>query len=101
MQHYKFRWEELRGDRFDDWGFCWDYWEVDDAGEFTRSVSVYDGGPILRYDEEHAADTYGQLPEGPLDPATLEPEHRAMLHEIELEEFERVWQQPGAINRDS
>lgn len=93
MNYYKFRWEEPGDDARDDWGFCWDYWEVDGDGYFTRSMHVYDKGVVLRYDKKHAADPFGQLPEGPLLLEELEPEYRSALHEINAEEFNRMWKQ--------
>jgi hypothetical protein len=93
-RHYKFRWEESGDDREN----CWDYWEIDAGGDFTRSVHVYDDGRVLRYDKRHAADAHGMLPEGTLNLDELTPEERATVLPISREEFEEAWSRP-ALNR--
>lgn len=91
MRYFRFHWREPADGPRAGWGTCHDFWEVDDAGDFTRSVQVYEGGQCLRYDEQHAADGFGQLPEGPLEPAEIPPEYRADLQAIDRPAFERAW----------
>jgi hypothetical protein len=91
MRHYRFHWREAGAGDKATWGTCYDFWEVDDAGHFTRSVHVYDGGQCLRYDEQKAADRFGQLPEGPLTLADVDEEYRSDLVEINQQQFESAW----------
>jgi hypothetical protein len=93
MRHFRFHWREPEDGDKAAWGTCYDFWEVDDTGRFTRSVHVYDGGQCLRYDEQRASDRFGQLPEGPLvfEELDQESEYRSDLVEIDLRRFELAW----------
>jgi hypothetical protein len=91
MRHFRFHWREPADGDKAAWGTCYDFWEVDDAGHFTRSVHAYEGGQCLRYDEQHAADWFGQLPEGPLVLDEIDPEYRGDLEEIDRRRFDLAW----------
>jgi hypothetical protein len=58
---YRRRWDETRGDEFDDWGCSLWYFETDEEGWPVRQIEVYDSGPVLRYGPEHDYDRYGEL----------------------------------------
>lgn len=68
MPFYRRRWEEPRGDEYDDWGPAVYYFWVHD-GEIEQQIEVYDSGVMLAYDRHHREDQYGQLSVEPLDEA--------------------------------
>jgi len=83
--YFKLRWEETRGDEFDDWGFSTWYFETDSNGLPERQIECYDNGKILKYDCNIPNDDYGQLGVHELD-LTEFKEFR-----ITQEIFENVW----------
>ena len=60
VRYYEFRWDEGRGDAFDEWGASTWYFEVDEA-QVRRQIEVYDHGPTLRYGPDRSEDEYGFL----------------------------------------
>lgn len=64
---FRRRWDESRGDQFDNWGGAMYYFEVDDVGLSIRQVEMYDAGPVLRYGPAHEEDEFGQLGATQLD----------------------------------
>ncbi|MBN9420517.1 MAG: hypothetical protein J0I12_34045 [Candidatus Eremiobacteraeota bacterium] len=90
--YFKRFWDEGRGDEFDDWGPSWWYLEMDSQGDTSRVVQRYAGGQVLRYDEKHWNDSYGELPDGGADLAEFAG------YEIAAEEFEAAWAL-SALNR--
>ncbi|WP_169952787.1 hypothetical protein [Microbispora sp. H11081] len=89
-QFYRRRWDESRGDEFDDWGHSVWYFEVDDDGCPVRQVEVYDAGPVLRYGPEHKEDRYGGLGQASL----FDPDEDWKQFVITRDMFERVWESP-------
>jgi hypothetical protein len=84
---YRRRWDESRGDEFDNWGGSVWYFEVDVAGWPVRQVEVYDTGPVLRYGPGHPEDEYGQLGQASLD----DLDERWSEYIITAEAFEQIW----------
>lgn len=66
---YRRRWNETRGEDFDDWGRSLWYFEVGDDGWPVRQIEVYDAGHVLRYGPGHTVENRGnlQVPPGQLD----------------------------------
>jgi hypothetical protein len=58
MRYFKFRWNESRGDKFDDWGKSTFYHELDEDFWAIRQIEIYDNGNILKYDEKHFSDEF-------------------------------------------
>jgi len=85
MRYFKRRWGERRGDRFDDWGHSWWYFETDADGNVVRQIERYDGGTVLRYDKSHPEDEFGRLSEAVLDLEEFSE------FEISVEEFDEAW----------
>lgn len=67
MPFYRRRWDERRGDRYDDWGAAVYYFWVHE-GVVEQQVEIYDTGVMLAYDRYHMEDDFGMLSRGPLDP---------------------------------
>lgn len=94
---FKRRWNESRGDAFDEWGPATYYFEVDDAGRPIRQVEVYDAGPTLRYGPGHEDDEYGQF-----GAANMDDGEDWSPWAISSDAFELVWMsggQPGQNGR--
>jgi hypothetical protein len=89
VRFFRRRWDESRGDEFDDWGPATYLFEVDVDMWPTQQIEVYDFGPILRYGPEHVEDEHGGLGEVRLD--ELEDWSEWEMSAIE---FERVWHGP-------
>ena len=67
--YFKRRWDEVRGDRYDDWGASWWLFEVDADGRVTRQIEMYDNGPTLKYGPENTEDQFGGLTDAELGDA--------------------------------
>ncbi|OLB73420.1 MAG: hypothetical protein AUI14_26245 [Actinobacteria bacterium 13_2_20CM_2_71_6] len=88
---YRRRWEETRGDEFDDWGGSVWYFEVRDDGWPVRQVEVYDAGRVSRYGAGREEDRYGGLSQASL----YDSDEDWGPFEITAAEFERVWDSDG------
>jgi hypothetical protein len=84
---YRRRWDETRGDEFDEWGHSVWYFEVGDDGWPVRQVEVYDAGPALRYGAGREEDRYGGLGQASL----YDLDEDWSRFGIVGDEFERVW----------
>lgn len=93
MRYYKGRWDEDRGDEFASWGASDWYFEVEPDKTVARQIEVYDGGVVLRYDQQHLDDKFGGLTDKPFDAAGLP------VAEIARDDFERAWSTHTAANR--
>lgn len=93
-RYFRRRWEESRGDQFDDWGASVWYFEVDAEGYPLRQVEVYDSGVVLTYDRSHDHDEFGGLGDQPIDADDF------ASFEILGEEFDAAWARTS-LNRDS
>ena len=61
MKYYKYRWNESRGDQYDNWGFSLWYIEIGEDDFPNRQIEVYDNGKVLKYSQEYLEDEYGGL----------------------------------------
>ena len=67
LRYVKRRWDENRGDRHDDFGHSWWYFEIDPACNVIRQIERYDNGMILGYNSRMSHDELGGLSIEPLD----------------------------------
>lgn len=67
MKYYKRKFEETRGDEFDDWGFAIYFFEVDFDDLPLRHIEIYENGKKLKYSKENDSDEFGFLADQPLD----------------------------------
>lgn len=88
FRYFKRRWDELRGDDYDNWGTSMWYFEMDADNYVTRQIEVYDNGKILKYDELHVEDEYGGLAEKAFDKEELVDFEPCL---ISRDEFEVAW----------
>ncbi|EWM64131.1 MULTISPECIES: hypothetical protein [Micromonospora] len=88
---YRRRWNETRGDEFDDWGRSLWYLEVGDDGWPVRQIEVYDAGHVLRYGPRCGEDRYGGLGQASL----YDSDEDWSGFEITGVEFERIWHSDG------
>ncbi len=95
-RYLKYRWEETRGDNFDDWGFSTWYSETDEELYSLRQIEVYDNGNVLTYDEQHLNDEFGFLAEKSID---IEDLKESNTLEISKAEFEEKWSTLKSLNR--
>lgn len=83
MPFYRRRWNESRGDEYDDWGpATYYFWTLD--GVVEQQVEVYDSGVILAYDRYHLEDEFGQLTVEPLNPAEW------LAFQIDIADYQRA-----------
>ena len=61
MKYYKCKWNELRDDQFDDWGFSLWYLEIGDDDYPNRQIQIYENGKKLKYSQDYLDDKYGGL----------------------------------------
>jgi hypothetical protein len=99
MRFFKFHWDNTRGDAYDLWGGSWWYFEVDSDGWAVRQIEKYDNdGVTLKYDTSHEEDKFGGLAKIKLK---AEDYREFEIKEIEETEFERVWTNGNALNRNA
>lgn len=85
-QYFRQTWEETTGETLTDaWGGSDWYFETDEHLNVSRQIQVFRSGPILKYDDQHAADDYGALTDQPLDLTEHTPDA------ITQAEFEELW----------
>lgn len=85
MKYFKRKWDESRGDEYDNWGCSWFYFETDDSGLPIRQIEEYDNGVVLKYSNERLDDKYGMLGDQELDLVEFKQ------FEITPAEFEKEW----------
>jgi hypothetical protein len=73
------------------------YWEIDERDFVIRSVEKLPAGQLVRYSQEHSADSFGQLPEGTITEGNLVDLSYGETTKITAFEFEQLWMQK-AIN---
>ena len=73
------------------------YYEVAMDTSFVRAIEIFEDGIAYSYDLDHAADSFGQLPDTEMDIEAA----RAFggLSELGRDDFERIWEQTSAVNR--
>lgn len=67
------------------------YWEINEHGFITRSIDVIKNGDLLKYSENHSADSFGQLPEGRISVGNLNDRSFGKCIQITDNEFESIW----------
>ena len=82
MRYFRYRWQETPQERAE-WGPSTWYFEVDCSGVVVGQWEVYDGGVVLRYDEQRLTDAHGFLADQPFDAATAGAEGVEELNEDE------------------
>lgn len=85
MKYYKKKWDETRGDEYDNWGTSIWYFEIDEKGYPNKQIEEYENGKILKYNSDNLEDEYGGLGGQAID---LE---EFAEFEITKEEFYKVW----------
>lgn len=85
MKYYKRKFEEIRGDEYNDWGFATYFFETDNEGFPLRHIEAYENGKILKYSKENDADEFGFLADQQLDISDFKD------FEITEEEFLENW----------
>jgi hypothetical protein len=91
MPFYRRRWEESRGDRYDDWGPAVYYFWVEGC-VVEQQVEIYDCGVMLAYDCYHVEDEFGRLTVDLLDPhewARFEVDVATYQREVDGQPFNR------------
>lgn len=86
MRYFKRKWNETRGDQYDNWGTSTFFIETDDSGYPSRQIEKYDNGIVLKYGDEKSEDEFGILGDQDLD---LEEFGE---FEISKTEFENEWE---------
>jgi len=84
-KYFKRKWEDTRGDEYDDWGYSTWFIETDINGLPVRQIECYDNGKILKYDINNPFDDYGALGDQELDLEEFKE------FEISREEFDNIW----------
>lgn len=87
LRYVKRRWNEVRGDKYDDFGHSWWYFEIDAACNVIRQIERHDSGVISGCDARTSHDDFGGLSKVPLD-ASLEGFEFASDAE-----FNQLWEQ--------
>lgn len=87
MTYYKYRWDESRGDQFEDWGKSWLLIEVANDNYLNRQIEIYDNGKILKYSREKLTDEFGGLGDQKFNLNEFHGEECSSL------EFESQWNQ--------
>jgi hypothetical protein len=72
------------------------YWEINDAGFIVRSLELLADKTILKYSEQHEADSMGQLPEGRVTEDNLNDGSFGICTRLSKSEFEKFWRQNAA-----
>ncbi len=85
LRYVKRRWDESRGDKHDEWGSSWWYFELDAINNVLRQIEDYDNGPTNGYDTKRSSDEMGGLSETPLE--NVSEEYDAITAEL----FNTLW----------
>lgn len=85
MKYYKIKWNDTRGDEYDNWGKSNWYLELDYENYPMRQIEVYDNGKRLKYHSEMNNDAFGKLGDQPIEINEVNG------IELSLSEFERQW----------
>ncbi len=72
-----------------------DYWEIADDGHVVRSIHVMADGTRRKYNEQHAADSFGALPEGVITDEMLADESFGEIALVSPSDFEAMWSLPA------
>ncbi len=68
-----------------------DFWEIADDGFVVRSVHILPDGSVLKYDQAHAADSFGILPEGVITEEMLSDYSVGKITRVSVSDFGAKW----------
>jgi hypothetical protein len=74
------------------------YSEIGESGHWTRDLQINASGQATRYSSAHAADGFGQLPEGVFELPEGSMGDYGSLVPISRDLFEAVWSVTACIN---
>lgn len=96
MQYFRYTFAEHgRRDGYD--GSVTAFYEITSDMSFVRSLEIFEDGLAYSFDQDHAADTFGILPDADMDVDAAN--EFGDLAEISKEDFEKKWKDTTAINR--
>jgi hypothetical protein len=88
MKYLELKWEESRGDKYDNWGTSIWFLELDLDNYPLRQIEVYQNGKRLKYDKINFEDEFGMLGDQSMDSEEIEEMNGIT---ITLEQFETEW----------
>lgn len=98
MNYYRYTFTEHgRRDGYD--GSVTAFYEVAPDMSFVRSLEVFEDGVAYSFDLEHAADTFGILPDTEMDVEAAK--ECGDIDEIGEDEFEQRWRETPVVNRET
>jgi Domain of unknown function (DUF5071) len=83
--YYKRHWTENRGDKHNDWGTSWWYFETDGEGNILKQIEEYENGTVQCYDTENPENEFGGLGKTPMELWEFAE------YEIYKEDFDSIW----------
>ncbi len=86
LRYFKRKWNETRGDQYDNWGTSIFFIETDNSGFPSRQIEKYDNGIVLKYGDKKTEDEFGMLGDQDLDIKEFGE------FEISKTEFETEWE---------
>lgn len=86
MRYFKRKWNETRGDQYDNWGTSTFFIETDDSGFPSRQIEKYENGIVLKYGDKKTEDEFGMLGDQDLDLEEFSE------FEISKTDFESEWE---------
>tara|TARA_R110000764_G_scaffold109468_1_gene195631 strand:+ start:1249 stop:2184 length:936 start_codon:yes stop_codon:yes gene_type:complete len=86
MRYFKRKWNETRGDQYDNWGTSTFFIETDVSGNPSRQIEKYDNGIVLKYGDKKTEDEFGMLGYQDLDLEEFSE------FEISKTDFENEWE---------
>ena len=87
MKYYKYKWNESLGGELDNWGFSLWYIEIGEDEYYSRQITIFDNGKILKYSENKLDDEFGSLCDQKFDLSDFDG------IECSKKEFEDNWNQ--------
>ena len=97
MEYYEIEMEDGGEGPTANWGRSFTLlYEVDEAGWVVRQIEIYNKGRALFYDQDHAADEFGELYDQPIS-----GDNRRVIqpYRITRNHFERAWRDLRPRNR--
>src|SRR5882724_2056893 len=94
MHYYRYITKEHA--RMDIGGEMVAFYEIADDSSFVRSLEIYADGVTYSYDQQHAADEFGILPD-----ALMDVEAAAgfgAISDLSKDEFEQIWRDTKGMN---
>ena len=96
MEYFRYTFaEHARCDGYE--GSVTAFYEIAPDMSFVLSLEIFEDGIAYSFDLDHAADTFGMLPDAEMDMDAAR--EFGDLSEIANEEFEQKWRETTVINR--